>query len=116
MDDIEHRRADGERVGWIRADGDHWSAIDLLGRVVAERVDWMRAEEALEERGLAYLADRWTLTVPGGEAIPVRITQLTSDAVIVAEDEGGAASVVGARPREHRLTFPLMGQLSEGSP
>ena len=46
---IEHRRPDGETVGWIVPDGDGFRARDLLGREVTDRVvDWLAAEEILE--------------------------------------------------------------------
>jgi hypothetical protein len=56
-----HRRDDGEVVGWIRPDGEAWTAIDVLGREVAASVDWLDAEAALEDAGLAFLAEPWML-------------------------------------------------------
>ena len=42
---IEHRRSDGETVGWIVPDGDGFRARDLLGRVVTDGiVDWLVAD------------------------------------------------------------------------
>ena len=38
-----HRRDDGELVGWIRPDGDAWTAIDLLGPEAVASVDWLDA-------------------------------------------------------------------------
>lgn len=31
---IEHRREDGERIGWIRMVGEHFVAVDVLGREI----------------------------------------------------------------------------------
>lgn len=69
-----HRRDDGELVGWIRPDGDAWTAIDLLGREAVASVDWLDAEAALEERGIGYLADVWML-----EVTPARIVVKVDD-------------------------------------
>lgn len=103
-----HRREDGETVGWIALDGDDVLAFDLLGRrVTAPGVDWLEAEQELEERGLAYLGGRFTLTLPPDEPLPVRIGEVTTDHVTVVADEFGGASVVGAQPRTFVLPFPV---------
>lgn len=106
---IPHRRADGEVLGWIELDGDDVVAFDLLGRrVTAPGVDWHEAEQALERRGIGYLADQYTLTLPDDDTfVPVRIGEATADHVTVVEDEFGGASVVGAEPRTHVLPFPV---------
>ncbi|MDS2172032.1 MULTISPECIES: hypothetical protein [unclassified Nesterenkonia] len=103
---IDHHRNDGERVGWIRMTGDGFVAVDILGRPITEQVDWLQAEEALDGRGLSFLADPWLLRLPAGEEVRVRIVEVSPDRIRVAEDAMGAASVVGARPREHTLPFP----------
>ena len=94
-----HRRDDGELVGWIRADGAGWTAIDVLGREVVTSVDWLDAEAALEERGLAFLADPWMLERPGAAPLRVRLVEVTPARIVVkAEDYGdvtrGAERVV----------------------
>ena len=77
---IEHRRADDrERLGWIRPDGDAWAAVDALGRDVVTGVDWLTAEEALDARGLRFLAEPWGLRMPDGRVQRVRITRLADD-------------------------------------
>ena len=65
---IEHRREDGELVGWIRSCGEGFVAVDVLGREVTAEVDWLSAEEALENRGLSFLAQPWVLELPDGTA------------------------------------------------
>ena len=105
---IPHRRDDGETVGWIALDGDDVAAFDLLGRrVTAPGVDWLEAEQELEERGLGYLGGRFTLTLPGDDPLPVRIGEVTTDHVTMVADEFGDALVVGARPRTFVLPFPV---------
>lgn len=72
MDDgTPHRRDDGELLGWIHPSGDDWVAVDVLGRTVSDAVDWLIAEEVLEEHGLAWLADPWMLE--GEASTPLRV-------------------------------------------
>jgi hypothetical protein len=109
---IEHRRADGERVGWIAPDGESFTPHDLLGRpLTAHPVEWLDAEELLEERGIGYLADRWLLRRTDGSEGPVRIAELDTERVVVLGDDYGAASAVGATPERYELPFPVDGRL-----
>ncbi|BDI22316.1 hypothetical protein [Herbiconiux sp. L3-i23] len=104
---IEHRRSDGELVGWIVPDGDGFTTIDLLDRArITEPVDWLSAEESLDELGIGYLADRYTLDLADGRARPVRIGEVSTDRVVVVADDFGAASAVGANPERFELPFP----------
>jgi len=71
---IEHRRADDrELLGWIRPAGEEFVAVDRLGRDVTGAVDWLAAEKALDERGLRWLAERWSLTLDDGTEQRVRL-------------------------------------------
>ncbi|MEV4899966.1 hypothetical protein AB0K08_01320 [Citricoccus sp. NPDC055426] len=110
---IEHRREDGERLGWIVPDGGRFRPVDILGRPVGGPVDWLEAEEALEERGLAFLAERHLLRSPEGGERPVRISQASPDGIVVVADEYGAATAVGARAEVFHLPFPAPGTLRE---
>ena len=96
-----HRRDDGEVLGWIRAEGELWVAVDRLGLEASGPVEWLEAEDLLEARGLGFLADRWWLD---GE--PVRISEVTPDRIVLLRDDYGAASAVGARPEEIVLPWP----------
>lgn len=111
-----HRRDDGERLGWIRPDGDAWTAIDVLGRVVAASVEWLDAEEALEQRGLAFLAEPWMLERDGGDPVRVRLVEVTPARIVVKVDDYGDMS----RPHEGIvLPWPLPSRLRpprEGDP
>lgn len=107
-----HRRDDGELVGWIRPDGDHWAAIDLLGREVAASGDWLDAEAALEERGLGYLADVWMLE-RGGGAVRVRMVEVTPARIIVKVDDFGDVSHATERIV---LPWPIPAQLRAPRP
>jgi hypothetical protein len=104
---IEHRRSDGELVGWIVPEGDGFTTIDLLGRTRGMTpVDWLDAEESLEQRGIGYLADQYLLALPGGAERLVRIAEVSTDRIVVVADEFGSASAVGARPERFELPFP----------
>jgi hypothetical protein len=112
---IEHRRDDGEPVGWIVPDGDGFRPVDVLGRPVAEGpVDWLEAEEALETRGLAFLAERHTLRLPDGTERPVRISHVSPEGIVVVADEFGSASAVGAGSDVFHLPFPAPASLALG--
>lgn len=87
---IEHRRPeDGERVGWIRPHDDGFVAIDLFGRERTSVVDWLEAEETLEEIGLSFLAEPHELLRDGGTWLRVRIAEVSRDGVRVKKDDWG---------------------------
>ena len=90
---IEHRRhGDRELLGWIHPEGDDWVAIGLLGHPVSDPVDWIAAEAALEELGLGWLAEIWTLDTDAG-ALRVRISQVAPGQLVVTTDDFGAIDV-----------------------
>ena len=105
---IEHRRGDRELLGWIAPDGDGFVVFDLLGRSrTPAPVDWLDAEELLENLGIGYLADRYALVRDDGSEQPVRIGEVSTAGVTVVADDFGAASAVGAKPAQFRLPFPV---------
>lgn len=111
---IEHRRGDRELVGWIVPEGDDFLAYDILGRLVTpEPVDWLAAEERLDELGIGYLAHRYLLTLPDGTERPVRITEVNTQRIVVLADEFGAASAVGSNADRYELPFPVSGELRQ---
>ena len=104
---IEHRRSDGELLGWIVPACDGFHIIDLLGRRRTEApTDWPDAEEALETLGISYLADRYSLRLPDGVERRVRIGEVNASSVIVVADDFGSASAIGAKPEVFELSFP----------
>ncbi|WP_432510140.1 hypothetical protein [Kineococcus sp. SYSU DK001] len=104
---IPHRRPDGQVVGWIVPEGEGFRPVDVLGRpATTGPVDWVSAEEALEERGLAFLAARHLLRAPDGSERPVRICEAGPEGVTVVTDEFGSASAVGAGSERIDLPFP----------
>ena len=107
---VPHRREDAELVGWIVPEGDDWTAVDLLGRVVASSVEWLDAEAALEERGLEYLADPWILDRPGEAPTLVRMVEVTPDRIVVKVDDFGDVSRYAER---YEVTWPIPSTLRE---
>jgi len=90
---IEHRRGDGERVGWMRPEGDGFVPVDLLGRDRAGALDWLAAEELLDELGIGYLAEPYLLERPGRGPLRVRILEVSTDGIRVKRDDFGAIDV-----------------------
>jgi hypothetical protein len=110
---VEVRRSDRELVGWLRPAGDDWVPVDLLGRdVSASSLGFARAETVLEERGLGFLAERWSLTVDDGE-VAVRLSEVSTSRIIAVLDDYGSASAVtpGREPVRWVLPWPAPDEL-----
>lgn len=87
---IEHRRSgDGERLGWMLPDGEGFIVIDLLGRRRTGAVDWMEAEETLDEIGLSYLAEPHELRLEDRSWLRVRIAEVSPTGIRVKKDDWG---------------------------
>ncbi|MCD5348380.1 hypothetical protein PX701_10325 [Agromyces sp. H3Y2-19a] len=106
---IEHRRPDGELVGWLRPEGEGFVPVDLLGRELGDSVDWLTGEEQLEARGLAYLADPYVLLLGDGTELRVRITEVSADRIVVKKDDFGAIDVPLMR---FELGWPMPPELT----
>lgn len=106
---IEHRRGDGERVGWMRPQGDGFVAVDLLGRDVTDEVDWLEAEEVLDALGIAYLADAYLMDRPDAAPLRVRIVEVSQSGIRVKQDDFGDMSGP-ARPH-YELAWPIPAEL-----
>lgn len=108
---VEHRRSgDRELLGWIRPAGDDVVAVDRLGRDVTGPVDWPAAEEALDERGLQWLADLWQLTRDDGTVVRVRLLEVSATRVVVKVDDLNAVGE-GIVPT-YELPFPAPATLA----
>ncbi|GMA26541.1 hypothetical protein GCM10025864_43000 [Luteimicrobium album] len=106
---VPHRRPDDREVlGWLRPDGDDWVAVSLLGRDLTGPLDWTAAEEALEDVGLTWLGDVWTLEQDGGGLLRVRLVEVTPERVVVQTDDFGAVDAVVER---HVLPWPAPPRL-----
>jgi hypothetical protein len=101
---IEHRRGDGERVGWMRPEGDGFVPVDLLGRDLGGAVDWLTAEEALDRVGIGYLAELYELRLDDGSWLRVRLAEVSPTRIVAKQDDFGA---VGAPQLFYTLAFPM---------
>ena len=110
---IEHRRGDGELVGWMVPEGDAYHVVDLLGRTRTKApLDWVDAEEVLDALGIGYLADRYSLRVQDGVVRRVRIGEVNTSGIVVVADDFGSASTIGAKPERFALPFPAPDELT----
>ena len=100
---IEHRRGDGERLGWIVPAGDFFAVVDLLGRTRTGPVDWLAAEESLEELGIGYLADPYELLVDGAWR-RVRLREVSTQSIRVSREDWGDMTVPLI---EYVVPFPI---------
>jgi hypothetical protein len=105
---IAHRRGDRELLGWMRPEADGFVVIDLLGRPLTDAVDWLTAEEALEEIGIGYLADPFELLLDDGHWLRVRIIEVSSDVIRVKKDDWGD---INAPLVEYAVPFPVTDRL-----
>ena len=99
--------ANREPIGWIAPRGEGFVAIDLLGRERSGTVDWLEAEEALDELGIRYLAAPYEL-VTGSGASKVYIAEATPDFVRVKEDD---FNDINSDQTFHTLLFPVPEEL-----
>lgn len=64
---IEHFRDDDhELLGWIEPVGPEFHVFNLLGQKVLVTEDWFEAETVLDNLGISYLADNYTLKLDDG--------------------------------------------------
>lgn len=103
-----HRRDDGELLGWIHPAGEYWVAVDVLGRTASAPTEWLDAEAALEQHGIAWLADPWMLDDDAARPVRVRIVEVTPDRdgipgrIVVKADDFGDVS----RPPTDHIVLP----------
>jgi len=114
-DFIEHRRPDGELVGWLRPEGvggsEGFVPIDLLGRELGDgaAVEWLDGEQLLEAHGIGYLADPYVLRLDDGTDLRVRITEVSTVRIVVKKDDFGAIDVPLMR---FELAWPMPPELT----
>ena len=114
---IEHRRGDGELLGWIYPAATNtpggFVAVDLLGRQRTRAVDWLSAEETLDAAGIGYLVDPYELQLDDGSWLRVRITEVSDERIRVKRDDWGNIDVPLV---EYILDFPIPPQLRTVDP
>lgn len=112
-----HRRPDDrELVGWIRPEGEAWVAVDLLGREASGPVEWLDAEEVLEEIGLRWLADVWMLERADAPPLRVRLVEVTPDHVVVKTDDFGAIDAPSTSVELPWPAPPILRRWRQGDP
>ncbi|KRD49715.1 hypothetical protein [Microbacterium sp. Root280D1] len=115
-----HRRDDGELLGWIHPEGEGWVAIDVLGRAVSGPTEWLDAEAALEDHGIAWLADPWMLEGEAERPLRVRIVEVTPDGegrsgrIVVKVDDFG--DITRPATQQYVLSWPAPDRLRTPSP
>jgi hypothetical protein len=67
-------------------------------------VDWLAAEETLDDLGIGYLADPFELLQPDGRWLRVRLTEISSTEIRLKKDDWGA---IDAPQVEFRVPFPI---------
>ena len=105
---IEHRRGDGELLGWMSPEGEGFVPVDLLGRPLSESIDWLSAEETLETVGIGYLADPYELRLADGGWLRVRVIEVSTDRILVKKDDWGD---VGVPQLNYVLPWPMPDEL-----
>lgn len=100
---IEHRREDGELLGWIVPRGEHFDVIDLMGRPSARGVGWIEAERVLEDAGLSFLAEPFELQLGNGDWVRVRLVDVSPARIRAKTEDWGD---INATVELHELPFP----------
>lgn len=83
------RRRDDELVGYLTHQGETVLPVTLFGYPLAEPSDLATAQRVLESSGLSVLAEPWWLEQPGGDAIRVKIREVSADRLVVVSDDFG---------------------------
>jgi hypothetical protein len=105
---IEHHRADGELLGWIRPQGNDFVPVDLLGRELSVPTDWLTAESTLDDAGIGYLADPFELRLEDGTWQRVRVIEVTATTIRLKREDFGA---IGGTRVNFTLPFPSAQRL-----
>lgn len=104
------RREDGELVGYLVLDGDGFVPLTVFGHPLAGPCELDVAEDLLDRRGLAVLAERWVWHDGGPRpGMIVRIVEVTPERLRVVDDDTGAAAVVGANLETYDLPVQTTG-------
>jgi hypothetical protein len=100
---IEHKRPDGEGIGWMRPEGEGFVPVDLLGRDLSPATDWLSAEHVLDEKGIGYLADSYELRLDDGTWQRVRVVEASPTLIRLKKEDFGA---IGGPRVDYTVPFP----------
>lgn len=81
-----------------------------MGRRRTGIVDWMQAEETLDELGLGYRADPHELRLDDGSRLRVRIAEVSPVAIRVKKDDWGD---IGATQIYYSVSFSVSFPVTE---
>ncbi len=87
----------------MRLEGENFVPIDLLGRDLSPAMDWLSAEQALDEAAIGYLADPDELRLEDGAGQRVRIVEFSPTLIRLKKENFGA---IGGRRMEYTVPFP----------
>jgi hypothetical protein len=87
-----HRSDDDELLGYLVAGEDGTTPLTVFGFPLATPLPRAEAEEVLQCRGLAVLADSWWLQEEDGSGFRVQILSAYPDRVTVARADYGFVS------------------------
>jgi len=106
-----HRRAiDGELVGYLATDDHGTTPLTIFGFALGEATTRTAAARLLDRRGLACLAEPWSLVTGEGAEIEVRILSAYPESITVVAAPYG---FYGADSPRHNLAVPT-AELSPG--
>lgn len=100
VDWIDHRRADGEVVGYLVFEGDAWTPHSLLGVPVGKPGELADAETRLDELGLAALIEPWEFVDGSGAARRVVIREINRSFVTIQSAEFALVAGASTASRE----------------
>lgn len=69
--------------------GEGFVVIDLLGRERSEPLEWLEAEDLLEELGIGYLAEPYEMRLESGEWLRIRLAEVSTRQIRVKKDDWG---------------------------
>ncbi|MGY4719855.1 hypothetical protein [Naumannella huperziae] len=95
-----HRADDDELLGYLRPEDDGFVPVTVFGHPLGERGDRDGAAEALDSRGLSYLAEPWLLRAADGSERRVAIIEASPERVVVSGADYAFALAVGANVGE----------------
>jgi len=86
--------------------------VGRLGQDLCEPIDWLSAEQALDEAGIGFLAGPFELRLEDGSWQQVRVVDVSPALIRVKKEDFGA---IGGPRVEYTLPFPAPGRLRPAS-
>ena len=96
----------------MRPEGEEFVPVNRLGRDLSTPTDWLSAEQALDQLGIAYLADPFELRLEDGTWQQVRVVEISLTSIRLKKEDFGA---IGGPVVEYTLPFPAPTTLRPAS-